>query len=90
MTIRMKAAALLTSLFILLWAAAAAITVDAARWPVTANGRYSSMEEVAVYLATYSRLPSNYITKRDAQARGWDNSLGNLWRTAASIYSQTA
>ena len=76
----MKAAALLTSLFILLWAAAAAITVDAARWPVTANGRYSSMEEVAVYLATYSRLPSNYITKRDAQARGWDNSLGNLWR----------
>ena len=62
--------------------AALALTVDAARWPVTAEGCYSGMEEVSVYLATYKKLPGNYLTKRQAQQLGWDSSLGDLWRWA--------
>lgn len=52
--------------------------VSAASYPVTENGSYSSMEEVAVYLATYQKLPRNFITKNKASDRGWDNRKGNL------------
>ena len=36
------------------------------------------MEEVAVYLATYDDLPHNFITKKEAGNKGWDNRKGNL------------
>ena len=39
---------------------------------------YTSKDEVALYLHTYGHLPPNYITKKDAQAKGWDASKGNL------------
>ena len=42
------------------------------------NGNYTSKEEVALYLHTYSRLPSNYISKQDAEKLGWDSGKGNL------------
>lgn len=35
------------------------------------NGSYSSKEDVALYLHTYGKLPSNYITKKEAQKLGW-------------------
>ena len=35
------------------------------------NGIYDSKEEVALYLHIYGHLPSNYITKKEAQALGW-------------------
>lgn len=35
------------------------------------DGTYDSKEEVALYLYQYGRLPSNYITKKQAQALGW-------------------
>ena len=79
-----KGAASLAALVLalLLPAFALALTVDASRYPVTKDGWYSTKEEVSVYLATYGRLPGNYLSKREAQNRGWDNSLGNLWQVA--------
>ncbi|WP_461205004.1 ribonuclease domain-containing protein [Clostridium sp. DL1XJH146] len=43
------------------------------------NGLYTTKEEVAYYLHTYNKLPSNYLTKQEAYDLGWDNSKGNLW-----------
>ena len=54
------------------------IQIQAASYPVEKNGSYSSMEEVAVYLATYKTLPQNFITKNKAQNLGWNNRAGNL------------
>lgn len=39
---------------------------------------YTSKEEVALYIYTYKKLPSNYITKDEAKRLGWDNAKGNL------------
>ena len=36
------------------------------------DGRYSSKDEVALYLYTYGHLPSNFVTKRDARKAGWE------------------
>ena len=58
------------------------ITVNAAEYPVTRSGWYSTMEEVAVYISEYGRLPGNYITKNDATKLGWNKSAGSLWRVA--------
>lgn len=49
---------------------------------VQEDGWYSTKEEVAEYLETYGHLPENYITKKEAQALGWDNAKGNLWDVA--------
>jgi len=35
------------------------------------DGSYSSKEEVALYLHLYGKLPSNFITKAEAEALGW-------------------
>lgn len=35
------------------------------------NGAFDSKEEVALYIHVYGCLPSNYITKKQAQALGW-------------------
>lgn len=35
------------------------------------NGTYTSKEDVALYIHTYGTLPSNFITKKQAQALGW-------------------
>ena len=35
------------------------------------DGIYDSKEEVALYIHTYDKLPSNYITKKEARALGW-------------------
>ena len=56
--------------------------MNAADYPVTRDGWYSSLEEVAVYIAAYHALPGNYITKNQAIALGWSSSAGNLWRVA--------
>ena len=58
------------------------IVVDAAAHPVQEGGWYDTMEEVAVYLTFFDGLPENYITKKEAQALGWDNRKGNLWQVA--------
>ena len=42
------------------------------------GGGYTEKDDVAAYLAAYGRLPQNFITKRDAEAAGWDSREGNL------------
>ncbi|MCR4697302.1 MAG: ribonuclease [Lachnospiraceae bacterium] len=49
---------------------------------VEESGEYSSKDEVALYIHTYGHLPSNYITKSEAQNLGWDSRKGNLWKVA--------
>ncbi len=45
---------------------------------VEEDGVYTDAEHVALYIHTYGHLPSNYITKREAEAAGWDSEKGNL------------
>jgi ribonuclease T1 len=45
---------------------------------VTEDGEYTSKDEVALYIHLYGHLPSNYITKKEAQKLGWNSSEGNL------------
>lgn len=49
---------------------------------VAEDGSYSSKEEVALYIHLYGKLPSNYITKKQAEKLGWVASKGNLWDVA--------
>lgn len=52
-------------------------TVD----PVTTireDGQYNSKEDVSLYLHLYGKLPSNYVTKKEAKKMGWVASKGNL------------
>ncbi len=46
---------------------------------VEKKGEYSDKDHVALYVHTYGRVPSNYVTKTKARKAGWDNSKGNLW-----------
>ena len=39
---------------------------------VVESGRYDTKDEVALYIHTYGHLPSNYITKKQAQNLGWN------------------
>lgn len=77
-----RLSALLLALILLLSAvpalAAKVIEVYAPDYPVTADGWYSTMEEVAVYLATFEELPDNYLTKNQAEKLGWNSRKGNL------------
>jgi len=38
---------------------------------VSEDGVYDSRDEVALYIHLYGHLPSNYITKKEAEALGW-------------------
>lgn len=38
------------------------------------DGSYTSKDEVALYIATYKKLPKNYITKSEAKKLGWNSS----------------
>ncbi len=46
---------------------------------VEKDGRYTTPEDVAEYIHTFGTLPSNFITKKEAQKLGWDSKKGNLW-----------
>ena len=35
------------------------------------SGTYDSVDDVALYLSLYNELPSNYISKKEAQNMGW-------------------
>ena len=43
------------------------------------DGRYTSTDEVALYIFTFAKLPANYLTKNEAIALGWQSEEGNLW-----------
>ncbi len=38
---------------------------------IAEDGTYTTKEDVALYIHTYGKLPSNFITKREAEALGW-------------------
>ena len=35
------------------------------------DGSYTTKDDVALYIYTYGELPSNFMTKKEAQALGW-------------------
>ena len=39
---------------------------------IAEDGVYTQKDDVALYIATYGRLPDNYITKKEAQKLGWE------------------
>ena len=43
------------------------------------NGTYTDPYLVAEYLHTYNKLPSNFLTKKEASNLGWQSDKGNLW-----------
>ena len=49
------------------------------------DGHYTSREDVGLYLHLYGQLPSNYITKSEAAALGWESSKGNLWEVTEQM-----
>ena len=50
---------------------------------VEKDGVYTDKEHVAAYLREFRRLPSNYITKREAQDLGWSgNGRDSIWKYA--------
>ncbi len=49
---------------------------------VEKNGTYTDKEHVALYIHLYGKLPSNFITKNDAQRLGWDSRTNTLDRVA--------
>ena len=38
---------------------------------IAEGGEYNSKDDVALYIHTYGHLPSNYISKKQAEALGW-------------------
>ncbi len=39
---------------------------------ISEDGVYTQKDEVALYIHTYGHLPDNFITKKQAQALGWE------------------
>ena len=52
---------------------------------VTEDGWYSDVEHVAEYIRRFGKLPGNYLTKQEAQDKGWVASWGNLWKVAPGM-----
>ena len=48
------------------------------RAPLDEDGVYTTKEDLALYIHTYGHLPSNFITKKEAEAAGWSG--GSLER----------
>ena len=49
------------------------------------NGWYYSKDEVALYIHTYGKLPSNFITKDEAEALGWTGGSVQKYKEGAAI-----
>ena len=64
----------------------AIITSDSASAvSITEDGQYDSKDEVSAYLTEYGHLPSNYITKKQAQALGWQGGSLEPYAPGCSI-----
>ncbi|MEG1381856.1 MAG: ribonuclease domain-containing protein [Ruthenibacterium sp.] len=80
----------LLTLLVLLWATqwlqntdTAPATIESKANLTQAQGviegeSYTAKNDVALYLVNYHTLPPNFITKKEAQALGWDSEDGNL------------
>ncbi|HEY4544470.1 MAG TPA: ribonuclease domain-containing protein [Tissierellaceae bacterium] len=49
---------------------------------INKDGHYLDLESVAEYIKEYEKLPSNFLTKKQAQDLGWIAKDGNLWDVA--------
>ena len=45
---------------------------------ISEQGTYTSKEDVALYIHTFGKLPSNFVTKSKARDMGWIETEGNL------------
>ena len=52
---------------------------------VDRNGEYDDKDHVALYIHTYGKLPSNYITKKQAQNLGWSGGSLEKYAPGKSI-----
>lgn len=52
---------------------------------VDENGYYYDLEHVVLYLEIYNHLPANYITKKQAQALGWNGGALDRYKKGAAI-----
>lgn len=50
---------------------------------ISEDGYYYSKDDVALYIYTYGKLPGNYITKKTAEALGWEG--GSLEKFAPGM-----
>lgn len=50
---------------------------------IDADGTYDSRDEVAAYIVAFGKLPSNYMTKKEARKLGWEG--GSLERYAPGM-----
>lgn len=49
------------------------------------DGYYYSKDDVALYIYTYGKLPSNFITKDEAEALGWEGGSVERYLEGAAI-----
>ncbi len=52
---------------------------------ITEDGWYYSAEDVSAYLVKYGKLPSNYVSKEEAQAAGWSSGSVEKYIEGAAI-----
>ena len=52
--------------------------VPAVEVRIAEDGFYDSRDDVALYIHTYNKLPSNFVTKKKAREMGWVASKNNL------------
>jgi len=47
---------------------------------ISEDGKYTTKDDVALYIHTYGKLPSNFIKKDEAKKLGWDgNGNHSIW-----------
>ncbi len=61
-------------------AGAAADDTSSEKKKITVDGTYTAPEDVALYIRNFGCLPTNFITKKEAKALGWEG--GDLWEYA--------
>ena len=49
------------------------------------DGTYTTKEDVVRYIHTYGHLPENFITKKQAQALGWEGGSVEVYQEGAAI-----
>lgn len=55
------------------------LTAQANELTIEFGQAYNTPEDVAYYLHLFKELPPNYLTKKEASAKGWQADKGNLW-----------
>jgi guanyl-specific ribonuclease Sa len=64
-------------------------TIPINKTNIDENGQYCTANDVASYIKTFHKLPSNYITKKDAQSLGWNGGPLKKYAPGKSIGGDT-